>query len=801
MNNLELLFYGSIFHDIGKLIIRKGRGGTHSQNSVDFFETMNIYYEEMDLLREIVGNHHEADLSTSKLEKNHLAYIVCEADNIAAGCDRRKIEDTVGFDSKTALKSVFNLIDKPTKYAYKLRKWDLELQTEANFPVNFDDIVASKDKYEQLNDLLENHMKNADLNTFEPNKLLSILKYITSYVPSSTCVAEIPDISLYSHLKLTTAISACMFLYFASNNIENYKDFCYTNKSKSRKENMFILLNADISGIQNYIYTIKSSKAAKTLKARSFTLEIYAEHIIDKILEKLYLTRANLLYSGGGHFYLLLPNTTETKDSINKAKEDINNWFIKKYSTELYIEFGIAEFSALKMMGEDDTIASVFANASREVSKGKLNRYSATQLSQLLKIKEGDENKECSICGVSNKTVIEEEGAYICQNCRDLENLGGFLNKTFLEEQQKSKERYLFKVQNKKEELSIELPSVFDKNYYLIPTLENITKTKEFAYAINSHILPFDSINLAMGNYVHANQFTFDKYANSSTGIKRLGVLRADVDNLGQLFSKGIKEEKHNTLTRSEMLSVMLSHFFKSIINKIANGFIDWQFSLKYEEKTNEPRKISVIYSGGDDVFVVGEWQDVLEFGIDLYNSFAKFTCEKLTFSAGFGMFDGKFPISQMARITGELEGDAKANDKNSIALFGSSKIKGEYEKEENSNDYTVNHVYKWDKFINDVCNTKLKQLQSWIDTDEENGSKLFIGTSAIYRLVNLLTQKNVNMAKIAYFVARAKPSNTNKIQTYDDFRKNIMSWALNAKQELITALMLFVYLQRGGNN
>ena len=55
----------------------------------------------------------------------------------------------------------------------------------------------------------------------------------------------------------------------------------------------------DISGIQDFIYTIHSENAMKMLRSKSFYLEIMMEHIIDSLLERLNLSRANLIYSGG----------------------------------------------------------------------------------------------------------------------------------------------------------------------------------------------------------------------------------------------------------------------------------------------------------------------------------------------------------------------------------------------------------------------------------------------------------------------------------------------------------------------
>lgn len=42
--------------------------------------------------------------------------------------------------------------------------------------------------------------------------------------------------------------------------------------------------------------------AMKSLRGRSFYLELFIEHIIDEILSNLELSRVNLIYSGGSQF-------------------------------------------------------------------------------------------------------------------------------------------------------------------------------------------------------------------------------------------------------------------------------------------------------------------------------------------------------------------------------------------------------------------------------------------------------------------------------------------------------------------
>ena len=110
---------------------------------------------------------------------------------------------------------------------------------------------------------------------------------------------------------------------------------------------------------------------------------------------------------------------------------------------------------------------------------------------------------------------------------------------------------------------------------------------------------------------------TFEEFAAEADGIKRIGILRADVDNLGQAFVSGFKNDKnHNryeTISRTATLSRQLSGFFKLFIRQVLENSA---FSIEEEERGKE-RLATIIYSGGDDVFIVGAWNDVIELAVD----------------------------------------------------------------------------------------------------------------------------------------------------------------------------------------
>ena len=148
---------------------------------------------------------------------------------------------------------------------------------------------------------------------------------------------------------------------------------------------------------------------------------------------------------------------------------------------------------------------------------------------------------------------------------------------------------------------------------------------------------------LWVGDYT--TEDSFEELAQRAKGIKRIGILRADVDNLGQTLINGFYRRdvagRYITISRTATLSRQLSLFFKFYINKILR---------------DKKRDVMIVYSGGDDIFLAGAWNDVLNGYKDIRVAFAKFTQRTLTISAGVGIYHAGYPINIMAREVEELE-------------------------------------------------------------------------------------------------------------------------------------------------
>lgn len=694
----------------------------------------------------------------------------------------------------TPLESIFNIFRHDAKQNKKLKYKLNNNKDYINMPVLEDGLKNTKKDYDsiirEIDKNVEVLLKNEDLNC-----IMTFMENNMSTIPCKVTGEKIYDISLYDNVKLISALSGCNYYFLKENSKEN--------------EDKYLLVSADISGIQNFIYTIASKGALKSLRGRSFYLEILFENIIDEILEKIGLCRANLLYSGGGHFYMLLPNTKKVRTIIEDAEVNVNQWFLETYGTGLYIEISYVTANEKSICSNDknkNLIGELYKEVGTKNSKGKLQRYTVEQLEQLMLKSENEQDEdECTICHKSFK--LNEDN--ICENCSNISLLGNNLPKIQNGEKIIVIEDYL-------RDNSLRIPSIDIENkiYLNYQDEKNLSKNSCIrAYSINSSDkLSKNMININAGIYSKESKekntlINFEELADNSRGIKRLGVLRADVDNLGKAFIEGfeLKDEadryKYISLSRNSNLSHGLSKFFKLGINKICKGdFKDKRFKILEYDNDSGDRNVAIVYAGGDDLFIVGAWNEIVELAVDINNQFKKFTNNKMTLSAGVGIFNSKYPIEQMASQVGELEHIAKISGKDRICLF--DYMPENLDDNLFNEDFKYRHLYTWEEFENSVCKEKIKMLYKWFDFENNDKSKLDIGMSLLYKLLGLVREiksgDRINLARIAYLIGKLEPGK-NKKELYIEFKEIFYKWVLNRKdlRQLETALTLIIYLNR----
>lgn len=222
-----------------------------------------------------------------------------------------------------------------------------------------------------------------------------------------------------------------------------------------------------------------------------------------------------------------------------------------------------------------------------------------------------------------------------------------------------------------------------------------------------------------------------DEIAKQARGAKFLGVLKADLDRLGETF-KNLNEEDAKGL--SDHLEGLFTDGVEDVIRSNAN----------YEH-------IYVVYSGGDDLFLLGPWDKLIRF-IDEFRSQVEDSLKDCkptppTLSAGFKLAHPKSPVRFLAddveaaldHAKGRGVKPTKLNPKNRIAVF--------------------ERVMLWDE---------LKDGLTWADRFITGASEQNLSTGFLQRLQYYADQFHQFFTKGEIQGLRAVPL------LQDDWRRNI---------------------------
>ena len=788
------LVIGALLHDIGKVIYRQGQERkTHSEIGYEYLKDILSVQNDLkkDIL-EMVRYHHASPLKGARITQESPAYIVYMADNIAAAADRREKEGgESGFEIHTPLQPVFDILNGNHGNSY-YEPTVMDGDRKINYPQKEKKLFKESD-YQKIVRAITDNLKGMDWQPEYVNSLLEVLEANLAYIPSSTSQSERADISLYDHMKLTAAAASCIKRYLDEQGCQDYHEKLFAHGKDFYGEEAFLLASLDISGIQSFIYTITSKNALRSLRARSFYLEIMMEHLIDELLSRLELSRTNLIYSGGGHCYLLLANTERCKNEFKAFLEETNEWFLENYQNALYIAGSMVTCSsnALKNIPEG-SYSQLFVELSKGLSEKKSHRYTAAQIIKLNQTDWGEYTRECKACKRLGKVNIDG----FCPVCVSLQD---FSSQVLYSE--------FFSVLRDHGQAGVILPGGFklvadDAEALKERIIERREGESDFvrAYSKNQYFTG-ESIATHLWTGSYTTGAAFGELANASQGIKRIGVLRADVDNLGTAFVFGFENPKFGsryvTLSRTATLSRQLSFFFKGFINEILKE--PW-YSMT--ESFKAKRQAVIVYSGGDDVFIAGAWDDIIELSVDLQKAFTKYTEGTLTISAGIGLYDSSYPVSAIASEVADMEGASKSYPgKNAVTLLedGTTHTVKAFNRTFAVSDGT----YPWEEFTRIVVEEKLAKIREFFDSSQDRGM------SFLYRLMELIrAQKEpINFARYVYLLSRMEPDKEAKEDQKDAYRKfasQMIRWVQKKDdgdnediRQLKTALTLYAYLNR----
>ncbi|BAB59253.1 hypothetical protein [Thermoplasma volcanium GSS1] len=675
MDNDEfVLITASILHDIGKIQQRYKLSEKHADLGYQFIKEIKYSNKDMERIANLVKHHHhDPDKTELDGRDKKLLKILQIADRKSAAHDRE--DRDLGEYRDIKLHKISNEIQikdmKDTNCTYELKTLDDQENKAANsgYKYLYNKVKADIDK----------------LNFNEPDKykffntLNSILYKDTVAIPSAFYYSK-PDIPLYHHLKLTAAIALSLYRNLKSSDIEISDD---------DKNPFFILLMCNLSGIQDYIFRHYKSEAAdekgtKRLKGRSFMIKLFTDSIESYIINEFNLYRFNVVWEKSDGFLLLMDNNEENIKKLEDIKKNIDLGLIEKKrgitANIAWVTASLDDFTTLavnrnlELEGENDNFKVKMQCLYNNIDKAKRMKmseiFSDNAIERDVKFGHSITNM-CESCGMDS---IYDNAK--CIGCLEEENIGSSLYKysniiTDIDNSYNADNRkniilfhygnkyikYYFSDHEEKEVIKIYDYNNIDSNY------------NNWRFILQAKYVPlYDDVRSIK---------PFSDYFKDESEHKMLGVLKADVDDMGLIVAAGLKR---TTISKLASLTFEFEYFF----------------SVKLDEIAQQNKDIYIVYSGGDDVTAVGEINKLIKFISDFHNEFNKYFCKKINISAGVTVVSPKFPLRRAVLIAEENLKKAKENrtEKNSIRIFDTTMGWDTYDKMNEIGEYIYKKAY-----------------------------------------------------------------------------------------------------------
>jgi CRISPR-associated protein Csm1 len=343
-----------------------------------------------------------------------------------------------------------------------------------------------------------------------------------------------------------------------------------------------IAIEGDFSGIQRFVLrpVPGASGAARRLRARSFRVLALTRLVATAVEERFRGVQARLFYSAGGRFLVVSNFCSDWRERIAVLQGELDVDLLNSYLGELVFHLAGAEFT-----GGNIPVA--------ELRESMIKRKQ-TPLAGALRSNNGwagesrfvfraTEHEKCDGC--ASTALLAEGNDSLCRTCVDDRELGkGLLTAG-----------------------RVALTRSKSGGIVLLGNHWTLSDNGEISVPLVSHA-PTERGQLA----------TFEDLSNRAAGRGYLAFLRIDADRIGEKFRDLAGQPE-----RIRALSKLLDGAFSSCVSHL----IASQFPNLYP-----------VYGGGDDLFVIGPWNDILDFASAWREEFRAISGDQLSFSAGVAL-------------------------------------------------------------------------------------------------------------------------------------------------------------------
>ncbi|MCL6609365.1 MAG: type III-A CRISPR-associated protein Cas10/Csm1 [Geminicoccaceae bacterium] len=509
-------------------------------------------------------------------------------------------------------------------------------------------------------------------------------------MPSST--RDEPDVSLLDHSLAVAAFAACLFRHH-----EARGELLDAAAIRDRTRPKFRLLRGDLSGIQSTLFRLASEQVKgvnRILRARSFLMGQLVEAAGLLIRRRLGLPPYVVLMRAGGQLTLLLPEVEGIEAKVAELQGEIDRWMATRYAGELALVLGLGEPLRPEdfLRGRIATTLDRLRAATERAKQQPLRAFLSGNGPILKEDYEEGADGYCPACGVRpRKPAFTSGGVMRCEACHHEYELGVRLPKL----------RQLLWLDGPGDEHTLSLfgavrlravaggENPFEPGGNVVsawkPWGEEDLPWPIASRPIANHVPTFfdrewddpryrdipetvrDIEDLRAGGIKSmAYLAAASKDPQTLTGRPMLAVLKADVDNLGQIFGLGLrsktpdgKQQDNHSIGRLVALSRALDWFF--------TGHLPHLLATRFPDTYT-------VYAGGDDLLLIGPWLSTVKLAGELREAFREYCGDNpsLTLSAGIALVSDREPLNRSADAAEEALERAKARQgKDALGILG----------------------------------------------------------------------------------------------------------------------------------
>ncbi len=647
---------------------------------------------------------------------------ITQADRLSAGLDRATYEQAeyIPFQRyrSTRMVSILealspdedrqNLFEKDENYTtnYSLAP----LTPESIFPTAREKIDTDKAKHE-YQAIFDEFIKRLAILPHKDDPALwgqhfdSLLAHFCSHIPADRVGAVARDVSLYDHCRTTAALAAALYLYHHDTDSLDEQAIEKVDVEK------FLLVSGDFYGIQEFIFTAGEHQRlrAKLLRGRSFAVSLLSELAAESLCTALGLPFTAVFLSAAGKFHILAANTPDARQTIEDEARRLNRWLFDISYGQASV--GIIITTARPSEFTKEQFFQLWDRHLEAMEKRKHQRLDTAHYGEIGGYLDSF-TKELGLCPfcekrpaqeiTENDTYLGQEGKPSCAVCRDhimlgtnlvknrfvalyrdhylkpgretlLEPLYGRYQVTFFDTHAPQRDPSLIKFWQYRTTYETD-PSTSTGLIATIRLLNGYIPV----YGENDSGLDLtgedDHTNIDDLIAAHAPK-TFNDLAklakSGKQGAEALGILKADVDNLGLLMSCGMAQQRF-TMSRMATLSRKIDQFFSLYLpHQLAcdPGF----------------QNVYTVFAGGDDLFLIGPWNVMPKLASHLRKAWGRYVSgndgdNQLTFSAGISLQKTHVPVNRLAVDAETALERAKDGGRNRITMFGETVTWDEFE-------------------------------------------------------------------------------------------------------------------------